>query len=100
MASTRAAPTAEDHYITIRDMSKRKFTIFGKIFPGPHDATGVDGNRTHRGPRKRLPNGFEGRGAHQAHGHSPSRLYRSSRGESRGENGESVRILSRSRAWT
>ena len=33
MASTRAAPTAKDHYITIRDMSKRKFRIFGKFFP-------------------------------------------------------------------
>ena len=39
--------------------------------------TGVDGNRTHQQPRKRPLNGFEGRGTHQASGHSPgaSRLY-------------------------
>lgn len=34
--------------------------------------TGVDGNRTHPGPCERPHNGFEGRGTHQASGHSLS----------------------------
>ncbi len=36
----------------------------------PQCTTGVDGNRTHQTPRKRRLNGFEGRGTHQASGHS------------------------------
>jgi len=43
------------------------------------EGTGVDGNRTHQVPREWHLNGFEGRGTHQASGHSPEwtpQLYR------------------------
>lgn len=37
-------------------------------------ATGVDGNRTHQSLLVQQLNGFEGRGTHQASGHSPKRI--------------------------
>ncbi len=43
-------------------------------------STGVDGNRTHQGRRKPPLNGFEGRGTHQASGHSQSCVVSHTRG--------------------